>query len=135
MTTTATDTRALDAHLAEHLFGCTVRITQGFGELIYECERHDHWPSHPWNSGVGRWVIPDLSTTGDGMLLVAEKLREHGWGVEFRREPTDLPWFARVVELRDSGTYTIAIETGATLPLAVARAAKAALKAEEAARA
>ena len=112
--------RELDAYLAEHLFGlvgCT------FDECREAAEERDHYhyPGHGW----GSWKRADrYSSTGDGMLLVLEAMRERwSWTAELS-EDTDGKW--RVMFDNNSDDHECVADT---LPLAVALAAKAALEA------
>ena len=126
--------RALDAWLAERLFGL---VECSFPECREEVEGHDHYhfPGYGW----GSWKRADLySSTGDGMLLVVEAMRERGWWfsveeygiegphqcVEFTHHPDDseedgIEWPTGIATALTPGSF----------PRAVCEAAKAALEA------
>lgn len=119
--------RELDAWLAEHLF-----------EWVSSGNRRGNWILQPPNAGQGTpslmkergrgWSATNhkfswWSSTGDGMILVLEAMRERGlvvkihaihagWAAYFRRDSD--PW---------------AVRSADTLPRAVALAAKKALEA------
>lgn len=123
------DTRALDAWLTEHLFGWDAEAcTCGMCIVNYYCPQHgDHSPLPPYA----------YSTTGDGMLIVLEAMRERGWhGMLDYGFPGDGYWveagFTRLVEPAEGrGPFDNAPAAHHdSLPAAVALAAKAALEAE-----
>ncbi len=109
---TMTDTAALDAYLAEHLFGIT---------LLPE--------------PVTRHAVPEYSTTGDGMLMVLEAMRERGHDgqlgvtIDSYRQALFSPR-GSVLRSLLFGFRSRDWTTADTLPLAVAQAARAALEAE-----
>lgn len=131
-----TDTAALDAWLAEHLFDWlppgnrpegpqTVRITTGW--MCPPCADHIDPSLHG--------QPPALSTAGAGMLLVLEALRER-WSQWSRTHYRERDRFAARLglyepEYGDAGMSFDALATAiaALNPLAVAQAARAALEA------
>ena len=105
--------RELDAKLDVVLFG--------HGLLGKDTMRHD------------RLEYPHYSTTGDGMLLVLEKMRERGFRFTLEtRNPvrSDLAWkpWAQFHRYKDGVPMVIQSAEADTLPRAVALAALAALE-------
>ena len=113
--TEAIDDVALDAWLAEHLFGLTDEVKAA----------NPSWRNH----------IPDYSTTGDGMLLVLEAMRERGHdgsaavNIDSYRQAVFYPK-GSVVRSLLFGFRSRDWTSADTLPLAVALAARAAIEAE-----
>lgn len=121
----APNERELDAWLAEHLFGwdaapCEMTVAyQPCGRKALH--RHD---------GLDIDFPPAYSTTGDGMLLVMEAMRERGYGIIVERNSSG-DWLSEVYRIEPrcvGGAYDFMMpaETG---PMAVAKAAKLALEA------
>ena len=112
--TEAQGDRELDAWLAEHLLG------QRWGE---------RWT---FRDGGGP---PDLSGSGDGMLLVLGAVEERGWEWALSREGRK--YYMRITD-PSQGTFNadgmedrwLADERAGSAPMAVALAARAALEAE-----
>jgi hypothetical protein len=102
-TAPAVDTATLDALLAERLLGCKTRGGA--------CPAAGH---------------RDLSTTGDGMLLVLEAMRERGWSSEIYDEGARQWGFIHLGE--DKAGWSP--DSCEAWPLAVALAAEAALEAD-----
>ncbi|MDE2102550.1 MAG: hypothetical protein KGL39_35210 [Patescibacteria group bacterium] len=81
MTTTLTD-RELDAWLAERLFGLPLHEWRKTGSIsgfqnFYECTVD---PPHGMKCRASNFDLGTrYSSTGDGMLLVLEAMRERGW--------------------------------------------------------
>ncbi len=107
------DIAALDAWLAEHLFGCVEIATSGSGWLECDGQR-----------------IRSYSTTGE---VVLEAMQGRGW--DWYIESVDGVWWLRLEhgDGRQVGYSPLdgnSILTGPTLSTAVALAAKVALEAE-----
>ncbi len=133
-----TDTAELDAWLAEHLLGW-LRLNSG-GWRCTGADTCTHATAPHTNPQVHSSVPPALSTTGDGMLMVMQALRERGWEWTIRFREDGVHWPGRMYPLDTSLPFYGAMFTkgphGAgneedTLPLAVAQAARAAIRAEE----
>jgi hypothetical protein len=82
----------------------------------------------------GQGYTPAYSTTGDGMLLVIERMRALGWMVEMTMwcatEPVPYPAWARFKPVTIAIRQERRAASATTLPHAVALAALAALEAE-----
>ncbi len=115
-----TDTAALDAWLAEHLLGWT------------SCNDQTHRYLEHWHAPGERLSVrcpPALSTTGDGMLMVLEAMRERRWFYFMWAEGIPPHRIAAAFATVEEGWRDREVEAD-TLPLAVALAARAALEAE-----
>lgn len=117
--------RELDAWLAEHLFGLVGCTFDECREAAEE-RKHYHYPGHGW----GSWKRADrYSSTGDGMLQVLEGMRERGFegkcGISL--EQHGYQRWGSFFDGEHDGPRGEA--EAATLPLAVALAAKATLEA------
>ncbi len=134
---TNVDTAALDAWLAEHLFGgwhCDGCVESRGKTSIVASAPH-------WHIAELRLTRLAFSTTGDGMLMVLEAMRERGWrfeaisGVDDDLQPGYGAVFTKNVQISPNEVMVVPVGAsdrhgGATLPLAVAQAARAALEAE-----
>lgn len=124
MTTEKMTDRELDAWLAEHLFGWewvpqrVDILAGGFwrspdGEHHQTPNQHDFWDCA-------------YSSTGDGMLMVLEAMRERGWSFQLSDGLTETSLWVALFE-SDRADHQIYADS---LPRAVAEAAKAALEEE-----
>ena len=111
------DTAALDAWIAEHLLGW------GRVSAIFAKDKDPGWRD-PHDANRPR-TCRGLSTTGDGMLMVLEAMRERMPGVRaaFQRE-------LRPLIINNDGFHWERDWSIWITPLAVAQAARAALEAE-----
>lgn len=123
--TTQVDTTALDAWLAEHLFDGSPLDCTAPGHEGSQCWSIPTGPTHLAVIGYG--PAPAYSTTGGGMLMVLEAMRERGWSRAIYEAPIgEVVEFARTGDKGEHLAYRAADEL---LPTAVGLAAKAALEA------
>lgn len=130
--------RELDAWLAEHLFGLGPlvwfddvgpdpddgRDIRGWGGEHAACYADDE----PYNDPDKTWqwtVVGPNSSTGDGMLLVLQAMRERGfhWELQTSKARFSMPG------VRHDWSAHFSADNVRALPRAVAEAAKAALEA------
>lgn len=124
-TDTQVDTAALDAWIAEHLFG----MHHG-----RDASGSPYWDYREHLGSVDIGVLladvhvapPAYSTTGDGMLLVLEAMKEHSASLNLY-PPSN--YAKRATACYSDGSGWIPFHAD-TLPTAVALAAKAVLEAE-----
>lgn len=126
--------RSIDALIAEHLLGWRWMTTNGVSLLVDPADRATFGPE--WRVGSpGQYtdlnLVPDLSTSGAGMLMVVEAMlsREPDWGFIVQRVSRG-PWYASVSLPNWLSSSPDPMAKSDTAPMAVALAALKALKIE-----
>lgn len=131
MNETMTD-RELDAYLAEHLFGWTWPFDDPLiGNGLYPGRIAGYAPE-PNDDGEEFDDVPAYSSTGEGMLMVIEAMRERGWWFSVEEYGDDGPH--QCVEFDKDGDDYLPTPVAAvpgSLPRAVAEAAAQAIRAEQ----
>lgn len=133
--------RELDAWLAEHLFGWKWHTYDDRGEGWFGPPEEIGKPCG-WDSireaqadeafvplAVGPGNYPHYTTTGDGMMLVFDAMEKRGYRLALEYDDRPIVWGEYVAEFKPNDDESWG--TGATIPEAVARAAKAVLEAQE----
>jgi hypothetical protein len=116
--------RELDAWLAEHLFDAHAHewaVDEPVGdEQRWRCSGCRVYFTGP-NERPPAFIACAYSSTGNGMQLVLEAMRERGWYATIEAVDRDGRWYCRFNDDSQSYAYTD------SLPRAVAEAAKGAL--------
>ena len=119
--------RETDARIAETVMGCVRVIVNDRGELYGA-------PPHLIASGDipaehGRVRLPSYSTDIAAAWLVVEHLKSRGWSVRLSNKTVDWCWWCYVYDYRSENAKAEATVQEETAPLAICRAALAAVEA------